>query len=81
MRFLISVFVAALLAATQAAAEPEAIVFSDHADPLAIAFEDPYKDMGFGLLNELKLLVRLCSPSAFTGQFEMIVYEIVLGSS
>ena len=38
MRFLISVFVAALLAATQATAEPEAIVFSDLADLLAVAF-------------------------------------------
>ncbi len=73
MRFLISVFVAALLAATQASAEPEAIVFSDLADPLAIAFEDPYAAMGVAMLNELKLLVRLCSPSASTGQFEMIV--------
>jgi hypothetical protein len=59
MRFLFSVFVAALLAATQASAKPEAIQFSDLVDPLAIVFDDPYRDMGFQLLNELKLLVEL----------------------
>ena len=37
MRFLTSVFVAAILAATQATAEPEAVEFSDLADPLAVA--------------------------------------------
>ena len=58
MRFLISVFVAALLAATQATAEPEAIEFSDLADPFAVAFEDPYAAMGVDMLNELKLLVQ-----------------------
>jgi hypothetical protein len=58
MRFLISVFVAALLAATQASAEPEAIEFSDLADPFAVAFEDPYAAMGVDMLNELKLLVQ-----------------------
>ncbi len=36
MRLLIP-FVAAVLAATQALAEPEAIEFSDLADPLAVA--------------------------------------------
>ena len=59
MRFLASVFVAALLAATQASAKPETIEFSDLVDPLAIVFDDPYRDMGFQLLNELKLLVEL----------------------
>ena len=58
MRFLTSVFVAAILAATQAQAEPEAIEFSDLADPLAVAFEDPYAAMGVDMLNELKLLVQ-----------------------
>lgn len=58
MRFLIFVFVAALLAATHAAAEPEAIEFSDLADPLAVAFDDPYAAMGVDMLNELKLLVQ-----------------------
>ncbi|MDW4547740.1 DUF3299 domain-containing protein [Defluviimonas sp. D31] len=57
-RFLLSVFVAALLAATQATAEPEAIEFSDLADPFAVVFDDPYKDMGADMLNELKLLVQ-----------------------
>ena len=33
MRFLTSVFVAAILAATQATAEPEAVEFSDLANP------------------------------------------------
>ncbi|PCD75703.1 DUF3299 domain-containing protein [Pseudothioclava arenosa] len=58
VRFLISVFVAALLAATQATAEPEAIEFSDLADPLAVAFDDPYAAMGVDMMNELKLLVQ-----------------------
>ncbi len=51
--------VAAMLAATQASAEPEAIEFSDLVDPLAVVFDDPYRDMGFQLLNELKLVVEL----------------------
>jgi hypothetical protein len=59
MRVLVSVCVAALLAATQASAKPEAIEFSDLVDPLAIVFDDPYRDMGYQLLNELKLLVEL----------------------
>ncbi len=58
MRFLTSVFVAALLAATQASAEPETVEFSDLADPLAVAFEDPYAAMGVDMLNELKRLVQ-----------------------
>jgi len=59
MRFVTSVFVAALLAATQATAEPEAIEFPDLADPFAVAFEDPYEAMGVDMLNELKVLVQL----------------------
>mgnify|MGYP001816710167 CR=1 FL=1 len=58
MRFLTSVFVAAILAATQASAEPEAVELSDLADPFAVAFEDPYAAMGVDMLNELKLLVQ-----------------------
>jgi hypothetical protein len=58
MRFLTSVFVAAILAATQATAEPEAVEFADLADPLAVAFEDPYATMGADMLSELKLLVQ-----------------------
>ena len=60
MRFLVFCFVvAAMLAATQASAKPEEIGFSDLVDPLAVVFDDPYRDMGFQLLNELKLLVEL----------------------
>ena len=59
MRRLASFFVAAMLVATQASAKPEAIEFSDLVDPLAVVFGDPYKDMGFRLLNELKLVVEL----------------------
>jgi len=58
MRFVTSVLVAALLAATQSWAEPEAIEFSDLADPFAAAFDDPYAAMGVDMLNELKLLVQ-----------------------
>jgi hypothetical protein len=35
------------------------IEFSDLVDPLAVVFDDPYRDMGFQLLNELKLVVEL----------------------
>ena len=66
MRFLSSVFVAAMLVATQASAKPEVILFSDLADPLAITFDDPYRDMGFRLLNELKLVVELDRNSRTT---------------
>ena len=59
MRVLASVFLAALLAATQASEKPEAIEFSDLVDPLAVVFDDPYRDMGQHLLNELKRLVKL----------------------
>lgn len=58
MRLCIPV-VAAFLAATPAAAEPERIAFSDLADPLAMMFNDPYRDMGGEMLNELKVLVQL----------------------
>ena len=60
MRFLGFVFaVAAMLAATNLSAAPQEIEFSDLADPLAVVFDDPYRDMGFQLLNELKLVVEL----------------------
>ena len=60
MRFLGFVFaVAAMLAATKPSAAQEEIGFSDLADPLAVVFDDPYRDMGFRLLNELKLVVEL----------------------
>jgi len=49
----------AMMAAAQASAKPEAIEFSDLVDPLAVVFDDPYRDMGFRLLNELKLVVEL----------------------
>ena len=48
-----------MLVATQASAKPEVIEFSDLVDPLAVVFDDPYRDMGFRLLNELKLVVEL----------------------
>jgi hypothetical protein len=51
--------VAAMLAATQASAKPEEIGFSDLVDPLAVVFDDPYRDMGPHLLNQLKTLVQL----------------------
>ena len=60
MRFWVFVFVVvAMLAATQVSAKPEEIGFSDLVDPLAVVFDDPYRDMGFRLLNELKLLLQL----------------------
>lgn len=71
MRFLASAFVATLLVAIPASAEPEAIEFSDLVDPLAIVFDDPYRDMGFQLLNELKLLIEVdekLSGNTFTNE-------------
>ena len=60
MRFWVFFFVvAAMSAATQASAQPEKIGFSDLVDPLAIVFDDPYRDMGPHLLNELKILIQL----------------------
>ena len=60
MRFWVFFFVvAAMMAATQASAKPEEIGFSDLVDPLAIVFDDPYRDMGPHLLNELKILIQL----------------------
>ncbi|MDA7746637.1 DUF3299 domain-containing protein [Psychromonas sp.] len=71
MRFLASAFVATLLVAIPASAEPEVIEFSDLVDPFAIVFDDPYRDMGFQLLNELKLLIELdekLSGNTFTNE-------------
>ena len=62
-------FVAAVPAVTPASAEPEAIQFSDLADPLAVAFNDPYKDMGGEMLSELKLLVEL-GPEALRSDLD-----------
>jgi hypothetical protein len=59
MRYLVSAFVAAFLASTQVWAKPEAIEFADLVDPLASVFDDPYRDMGLPLLNELKRLIEL----------------------
>jgi hypothetical protein len=60
MRFSVfALVVAAMLVATQASAKPEVIEFSDLVHPLAVVFDDPYRDMGPHLLNELKLLVEL----------------------
>jgi len=59
MRRLALFCAAAMLAAAQASAKPEVIEFSDLVDPLAVVFDDPYRDMGFRLLNELKLVVEL----------------------
>ena len=64
MRFLTSVFVAAILAATQASAEPEEIGFSDHVDPQAVVFDDPNRDMGFRVRNEVNLVVVLVEKLA-----------------
>jgi len=59
MRRLALFCAAAMMAAAQASAKPEVIGFSDLVDPLAVVFDDPYRDMGPQLLNELKLLVEL----------------------
>ncbi len=60
MRFLGFVFaVAAMLAVTKSSAAQEEIEFSDLVDPLAVVFDDPYRDMGFQLLNELKLILQV----------------------
>ena len=50
---------AIVLIAGQALSEPRGIGFSDLPDPVASNFEDPFRDMGFELLGELRTVVRL----------------------
>ena len=50
---------AVILVTTSAFAEPRAITFDDLQDPMAQAFEDPFKTMGFDMLEELRTVVRL----------------------
>ena len=55
-----SLLVAAVaLTAGQAICEPREIGFSDLPDPIASNFEDPFRDMGFEMLGELRTVVRL----------------------
>lgn len=54
------VFLAAtMLAASQSYASPRTIGFADLPDPAALTFEDPFRDMGFEMLEELRTVVRL----------------------
>ena len=50
---------AVALTAGQAICEPREIGFSDLPDPIASNFEDPFRDMGFEMLDELRTVVRL----------------------
>ena len=50
---------AAVLSASQSLAEPRPIAFADLPDPVALTFEDPFRDMGFEMLEELRTVVRL----------------------
>jgi len=45
--------------ATSALAEPRAITFADLPNPAAQTFEDPFREMGFEMLAELRTVVRL----------------------
>ena len=51
--------VAVLLAVATAQAEPTRIGFPDLPDPAAQDFDDPFRDMGFEMLGELRAFVRL----------------------
>ena len=51
--------VAVLVTAGQALSEPQEIVFSDLPDPVASSFQDPFREMGFEMLGELRTVVRL----------------------
>lgn len=51
--------VAVLLAVATAQAEPTRIGFPDLPDPAAQNFDDPFRDMGFEMLGELRTFVRL----------------------
>lgn len=51
--------VVSMLAATSVFAEPRAITFQDLPDPSAQTFDDPFKEMGFDMLEELRTVVRL----------------------
>ena len=58
MRFVVAL-VATMLAASQSHAAPRTIGFADLPDPAALTFEDPFRDMGFEMLEELRTVVRL----------------------
>lgn len=58
MRILV-VLTVTILAASQSHAGPRTIGFADLPDPAALTFEDPFRDMGFELLEELRTVVRL----------------------
>lgn len=51
--------VAVMLAVASALAEPTRIGFPDLPDPAAQNFYDPFRDMGFEMLGELRTFVRL----------------------
>ncbi|WP_209599452.1 DUF3299 domain-containing protein [Ruegeria sp. HKCCSP351] len=55
LRSLIAVF----LTATGAFAEQVAISFRELPDPVALQFDDPFRDMGFEMMGELRTFVRL----------------------
>ena len=50
---------AVVVTAGQALSAPREIGFSDLPDPVASSFDDPFRDMGFALLEELRTIVRL----------------------
>lgn len=50
---------AVVLTAGQALSEPREIGFSDLPDPVASNFRDPFREMGFKMLGELRTVVRL----------------------
>lgn len=58
MRFVLCL-AAAILYANQTFADPRPIGFADLPDPAAQAFDDPFQDMGFEMLEELRTVVRL----------------------
>lgn len=49
----------AILSAGQSIADPRPVGFADLQDPTALTYEDPFRDMGFDMLEELRTVVRL----------------------
>ena len=50
---------AVMMMGGQVMADPKTITFSELQDPAALIYEDPFRDMGLDMLEELRTVVRL----------------------
>lgn len=55
----IAVFLTCLMSKAPALAEPQVITFQDLPEPAAQSYPDPFKEMGYDMLEELRTVVRL----------------------